>query len=218
MPELEEPGWPNLSTPGVPSPGQTFLRAFAAVSEVNRRKQQLEQQLIKMDQQNRFNEMKHELDMDKFERDSYFKQANLQRAYDLMAQREYIQEKGFEFRDHENEIKTARKDQIYEDSGKLSDELAAASQKYPIDSKEWQNEVSLIRTKYNAITNTPEGARAWNRFDNEARAARTSAHQSAADLRRNFKETLTNTGHGDITEGDFLRDDKQWHTNKKGEK
>lgn len=214
---LEEPGWPNLRS-GAPPAGQTFMNAFLAVSETNRKRRQLEEQLTKMQMQMGFQEQKHELDMAKFERDSYFKQANLNRAYDMMAQRAYLQQKGFEFKDQLDEIKTARKDATYENAAKLGDELAAVSQQYPVGSQAFQNEMNTVLTKHASTLATPEGQRVFKTFQSEHTAAANEGHKYAAELRQNFDATLEMVGKGTIGREDFLQPESAWRTNDKGER
>src|SRR5262245_32119069 len=65
---LVEPGWPS-TLPSAPDLGQKFLSGFAMGSEINRRKQQLEQQLEKMALENK----RMEINQDLREREFQFK-------------------------------------------------------------------------------------------------------------------------------------------------
>lgn len=215
--DLEEPGWPVLKS-GSPPPGQTFANAFYAATEVNRKKQMLENQLIKMQQSMALQEQKHDLDLSKFEWQQKYQSANLQRMYDNMQQREYLQQKGFEFRDHENEIKTAHKDATYANASQLGDELAAVSQKYPIGSQGFTNEMNYVLTKHASTLATPEGQRIYKTFQSEHTAAANEGHKYAAELRQNFDATLGMVGRGTIGREDFMQPESAWRTNDKGER
>src|SRR6266481_3722672 len=158
---LEEPGGPWLGQPA--DPGRTFLNAFALMSQVNNRKQQLEQQLAEMQSNNLYKQQAHDLDMKQFGWKQKMDLANLGRQSDAEQSLATYRDRMASLGQDKLDSTLAQKDALAQNAAKYGNDLQELIQKYPdtYANQAFQNELSLLQGKYAPIAGTRTPGLPW---------------------------------------------------------
>ncbi len=187
---LEEPGGPWLGQPA--DPGRTFLNAFALMSQVNNRKQQLEQQLAEMQSNNLYKQQAHDLDMKQFGWKQKMDMANLSRQDSAEQSLATYRDRMASLGQDKLDSTLAQKDALAQNAAKYGNDLQELIQKYPdtYANQAFQNELSLLQGKYAPIAGTIEGKREWGQFQGQIKTAQLFSHQNSKDVLTNVQNTL----------------------------
>jgi hypothetical protein len=200
---LEEPGWPNLQS-GPPA-GALFMNAFAKASDVNMRKQRLEQQLIQMDMNMKLSQDKNEREIQKMAMDYGFKTAGLQRQYDAMAMDSAYKDRMMALKEQDSKNKFDAGMNLVDQGAQYSDEVAALNQKYEPGTRAWGAAYQAIHTKYQGFLQTPQGQRLDNDNVQNHKFGALSRHRDAADAKNQFYANLAAIGKSkDFNLDDFV--------------
>lgn len=195
---LVEPGWLNVPQNDL---GEKFVRAFAMGTEINRRKQQLENQLAAMAIRERQNEMMNQ-----------FRQADYERKLSQGEQRIALAEQG---RNLQNEIfnwKVMKDQETQDDIMGLAQGIGAikldkSDPKYP--SAVWD----VIASNSRAAKVAPGLIK--DAFGNYNTAARAAQSKWAQDYNNFVKDVKNSVGRGQLTDMNFLYNMDNWKTDPK---
>lgn len=195
---LVEPGWPNLPVSDL---GTKFINAFALGSEINRRKQQMENQLAAMAIRERQNEMMNQ-----------YREAEFRRKLDQGEQRIMLAEQG---RNLQNEIfqwKVNKDQETQEDIMGLAQGLGKIKLA-PDD----PNRPSAI---WDVIQNNSRAAKAApglikDAFGNYNSATRSRQSKWAQDYNDFLKDFKNSVGRGQFTDLNLIYNMDNWKTDPK---
>lgn len=213
MPELEEPGWPNLRS-GAPSPGSTFLNAFYAMSQINMRKQALQDQIAKM-----------EMQLQKQRFDEAFKEQDFQRKLEAQQMTGALRERALEISDEYHRAGTdiayqrlnlaeekgkaayeqAKKQQ--EDFGAFSQEVEDLKKQHPPGTLDYAAGLSTIRGRHMDALQSQAGKRYDQDLENEHKTESALLDKHANMAHKTLRLALQNsTKGGAFTMQDLERD------------
>lgn len=196
MPEYgpyEQPGWPT-SLPYF-KPAETFRNAFGMASEINRRKQQLENQMMAMSLRAQQNEITNELRVADFKRKLDQGDQRLEMAQQAMNLRETI---------HQDALNKDR--EKFDQIGNLTEGLAA-TRRLPLDQQE--------NAAYSVIASNSAGAKAapflvkntFGEIHNEVRGVRK---QWSSDYNELVKQVTDTIGLGQLKSLNLIYNLDQW--------
>lgn len=197
MPEYgpyEQPGWP--STLPYFKPAETFRNAFAIGSEINRRKQQLENQMMAMSLRAQQNEIMNELRV-----------ADFQRKLEQGDQRLEMAQQAMNLKDTIFQWKQQKDKDTMDDIGNLAQGLGEIS----LDPADPGRPNAIM----DVISRNARGAKAApflvkDAFGNYNMATRAVRNKFSADYNDFIKEVKNSAGRGQITDLNLIYNLDQW--------
>lgn len=168
------------------------LNAFHMAADTNLKKQQIEKQLAAMQADMFYKNQAHDLDMQQFGWKQKMDVANLNRQYAADEALAVYRDKTASRLDDKLTWDIGRADAEQENAGAYRNELTALIQKYPdtYQNQEFQNELSIVQTKYSGVAGTKAGKVATSDFFNNIKTAQSQAHWSADQVRKNFNASV----------------------------
>lgn len=194
---LVEPGWPS-TLPGPPDLGQKFLNAFAIGSEINRRKQQLENQLAGMAIREHQNEMMNQ-----------FREAEYRRKLDQGDQRIYLAEQGRNLQQQIFDWKVNKDQETIQDVSDLASGITSLNLD-PADPKRPSAIWDIISKNPRAAKIAPGLIKdAFGSYNNAIRTKESQLKQERSDLMQDVKNSV---GRGQTADLDLLYNPDEWQT------
>lgn len=195
---LVEPGWLNVPQSDL---GTKFVNAFAIGSEINRRRQQMENQISAMAIRERQNEMMNQ-----------FRAADFERKLSQGEQRIFLAERGRDLQDQIFNWKVNKDKETIDDISGLAQGLGAINLP-PGDPRIPSAIWDVVNRNSRAAKAAPGLIKdAFNNFNTSVRTARSKLSQDREDLLRDVKNSV---GRGQITDLNFLYNMDNWQVDPK---
>jgi hypothetical protein len=187
--------------------GKMFLNAFYTAAQVNKQRQQLENQLFKTQLDMSFREQKHADDIKQMQWMNAYRTAEESRRTDLA--NSLIQDRADDNKRQFDQFNQKLSDKEKESSriGQYRARLTSISAEEQPYTQAWWNKVSVAQNEF-ADLGKP-GDAAFKDFETNARGAVNSAHRAADLMAKNFDRTIAMTG-SSVVRNDFLQPNAAW--------